>query len=82
MMMNVLIAHPSAGQGWLGQTHMNTSRLGVWSWDFREVGKGNEGDRQLTLHRMRAQSSVSFSVHCSTMVVVCRGDATLARYGP
>ncbi len=36
----------------------------------------------LTFARIRFQSSTNFSVHLSTMVVVCSGDASLAKYGP
>lgn len=35
-----------------------------------------------TWQRMLCQSSTSFCVHLSTMVEVCSGDASLARYGP
>jgi len=37
---------------------------------------------ELTFARILFQSSTSFSVQRSTMVVVCRGEASLARYGP
>ena len=37
---------------------------------------------RLTLALILFQSSTSFSVHLSTIVVVCKGDGSFAKYGP